>query len=68
MIPIPIVCGDGNQEGTEECDDGNLVDGDGCDSNCVVETPVSGMTEAECLLQVNMTWTGTICVCKVTYI
>lgn len=28
------VCGDGTVEGTEACDDGNLVDGDGCDSSC----------------------------------
>ncbi|MFN2376774.1 MAG: DUF4215 domain-containing protein [Candidatus Binatia bacterium] len=28
-------CGDGAVTGFEECDDGNLVDGDGCDSNCL---------------------------------
>lgn len=28
------VCGDGTPEGTEECDDGNEVDGDGCDGDC----------------------------------
>ncbi len=28
------ICGNGVQEPTEACDDGNLVDGDGCDSNC----------------------------------
>jgi cysteine-rich repeat protein len=29
------VCGDGALDaGCEQCDDGNLVDGDGCDSNC----------------------------------
>jgi cysteine-rich repeat protein len=28
------VCGDGVSEAPEVCDDGNLVDGDGCDSNC----------------------------------
>jgi cysteine-rich repeat protein len=29
------VCGDGQRvPGCEACDDGNLVDGDGCDSNC----------------------------------
>jgi len=27
-------CGDGAVDPGEECDDGNLVDGDGCDSNC----------------------------------
>ncbi|AKT39081.1 uncharacterized protein CMC5_032280 [Chondromyces crocatus] len=31
---IPAVCGDGVTEGAEVCDDGNLIDGDGCDSNC----------------------------------
>jgi cysteine-rich repeat protein len=28
------VCGNGTVEVPELCDDGNLVDGDGCDSNC----------------------------------
>lgn len=28
------VCGDGTKQGTEQCDDGNMMDGDGCDSNC----------------------------------
>ena len=28
------VCGDGAPQAPEQCDDGNLVDGDGCDSNC----------------------------------
>ena len=28
------VCGNGATEAPELCDDGNLVDGDGCDSNC----------------------------------
>jgi cysteine-rich repeat protein len=27
-------CGDGVIDGSEECDDSNLIDGDGCDSNC----------------------------------
>jgi cysteine-rich repeat protein len=31
-------CGDGivDRDGGEECDDGNLVDGDGCDADCTV--------------------------------
>jgi cysteine-rich repeat protein len=29
-------CGDGVADGTEECDDANTVDGDGCDSICLV--------------------------------
>ena len=38
-----IVCGDMLLEGTEECDDGNVMNGDGCDSGCQIEVP----TEAE---------------------
>jgi cysteine-rich repeat protein len=30
----PAGCGNGVLEGTEECDDGDGVNGDGCDSNC----------------------------------
>ena len=30
----PYVCGNGLTEPGESCDDGNLVDGDGCDSEC----------------------------------
>jgi cysteine-rich repeat protein len=30
----PPVCGDGKIEGTEECDDGNTVPGDGCEADC----------------------------------
>ncbi len=28
------VCGDDRVEGTEQCDDGNVIDGDGCSSTC----------------------------------
>src|SRR6266404_9964251 len=31
---VVAVCGNGVLEAPELCDDGNLVDGDGCDSNC----------------------------------
>ncbi len=34
---IATVCGDGLVEGNELCDDGNMVDGDGCSSACEVE-------------------------------
>jgi cysteine-rich repeat protein len=35
----PEGCGDGinNQGGIEECDDGNVLPGDGCNGNCKVE-------------------------------
>ena len=28
------ICGNGIHEFFEQCDDGNAIDGDGCDSNC----------------------------------
>jgi cysteine-rich repeat protein len=31
------VCGDGDIENAEECDDGNTKSGDGCDSDCKIE-------------------------------
>jgi len=33
---VDTSCGNGTREGAEECDDGNAVDGDGCDSTCVI--------------------------------
>ena len=33
------VCGDGSRAVTEQCDDGNTVSGDGCDSTCHIEPP-----------------------------
>ena len=30
-------CGDGVVRSTEECDDGNGINGDGCDHNCEIE-------------------------------
>ncbi|MBD3249068.1 DUF4215 domain-containing protein [Candidatus Woesearchaeota archaeon] len=35
--PEEPVCGDGIVEGSEECDDNNNQDGDGCSSECIVE-------------------------------
>ena len=31
------ICGNAKVEGTEQCDDGNLVNGDGCSSTCQIE-------------------------------
>ncbi len=36
-VPPPPTCGNGVAEGTEECDDGNTNDGDGCSSTCALE-------------------------------
>jgi cysteine-rich repeat protein len=39
--PLEAVCGNGfrkvDEPGIEECDDGNIMNGDGCSSNCMVE-------------------------------
>ncbi len=32
-----VLCGNGNVDNGEECDDGNMADGDGCSSACVLE-------------------------------
>ncbi|MDC0723691.1 DUF4215 domain-containing protein [Nannocystis bainbridge] len=40
------VCGDGVVEGGEQCDDGNDVEGDGCEPSCV-PTPECGNNEVE---------------------
>jgi len=34
----PLVCGDSMVTGDEVCDDGNVVNGDGCSSTCTLET------------------------------
>ena len=31
------VCGDGRNFGQVGCDDGNLINGDGCNSSCIIE-------------------------------
>lgn len=38
--PQPV-CGDGILEGVEECDDGNDIDGDGCDTDCTLNLDTS---------------------------
>jgi cysteine-rich repeat protein len=40
------VCGDGHVAGTEQCDDGNGVDGDGCDNNCKTTACGNGVITA----------------------
>ncbi len=34
----PVACGDGHLAPTENCDDGNLVAGDGCSATCTVDS------------------------------
>jgi len=37
-LEVLPVCGDGRVEGTEGCDDGGTVDGNGCSATCTVES------------------------------
>ncbi len=37
----PTSCGDGIAQFPEQCDDGNLIDGDGCNAACRLETPMA---------------------------
>jgi cysteine-rich repeat protein len=38
LVSVAPVCGNGVLEGSEQCDDGNLVTGDGCSATCQLET------------------------------
>ena len=40
------LCGNGVQDASEECDDGNNVDGDGCNAKCENEFCGDGITQA----------------------
>jgi cysteine-rich repeat protein len=42
----PSVCGNATGEGLEECDDGALIEGDGCDSNCTHTACGNGIVTA----------------------
>ena len=36
-VIAPSACGNGTMDGVEGCDDGNVIDGDGCSSTCAIE-------------------------------
>jgi cysteine-rich repeat protein len=39
---VPAICGNGIMEGSEQCDDGNTSNGDGCSSSCTTEESSGG--------------------------
>ena len=43
---VLVECGDADASGLEACDDGNAVDGDGCDTNCTVSSCGNGIVTA----------------------
>jgi cysteine-rich repeat protein len=60
--PDDAVCGDGIVEPFEDCDDGNNVDGDGCDSDCMLEEPVPAASNLALLVLVLLLLTITAAV------
>jgi cysteine-rich repeat protein len=42
-IAVATVCGDGSLDANEACDDGNQVNGDGCDLNCTATACGNGV-------------------------
>ena len=51
---VPYVCGDGTVTSTfEECDDGNLLDGDGCNSSCFLEGTLNFELKTAILILIN---------------
>ena len=46
LYGTPPVCGNGVPETGEACDDGNVTDGDGCDSNCTATACGNGIVTA----------------------
>ena len=44
---LVVVCGNGQLEADEGCDDGNLLDGDGCSASCTPEVAVSPAVELQ---------------------
>src|SRR5262245_53647384 len=64
----PWICGDGEFEGHEECDDGNRAAGDGCDADCQVECQggIEHPTTHHCYLLVltPTSWNDALVACR----
>jgi cysteine-rich repeat protein len=43
---VPPAYGDGVKEGSEQCDDGNKVAGDGCSATCMTESAAGGTCDS----------------------
>jgi len=65
----PVVCGDNQLATTEQCDDGNLIGGDGCSATCTLDSgvleiePNNTSAQADATLQVstgNSRYTGAV--------
>ncbi len=57
---VTTTCGDATTQGLEQCDDGNVVGGDGCDAGCLLEMDQEGEpNDAPTDAGVNNLWTST---------
>ncbi|VDK35798.1 unnamed protein product [Gongylonema pulchrum] len=54
LVDSMNVCGDGIKGSDEQCDDGNLYDGDGCSQQCTVEEKFNCIQENKCMLLFSM--------------
>jgi cysteine-rich repeat protein len=60
--PLAGSCGDGTQQvATEECDDGNIVNGDGCSAQCYVEDGNYPCQGNSCVCASGYTKCGDVC-------
>ncbi len=48
LCELEGICGNGQIDGIEECDDGNNEPGDGCNENCLEEVPVPACEPSPC--------------------
>jgi cysteine-rich repeat protein len=55
------VCGDGIVDPPEACDDGNAIDGDGCDRTCAVTACGNGVLAPPIVSTAKLRWLGATC-------
>ena len=48
-MPLLELCGNGTLDGTEDCDDGNVINGDGCQSDCTCPVGMNPNGSGGCL-------------------